>query len=159
VTPVFIIKVGSFEVPPVAAFAANMAVWMADVARAFSQVASGATFPVGFIAIYPGSAAPKGWMVCDGSALPRSGFRALFNVIGEGYGPGDGSTTFNIPTQAQCIITVPATTAPGETTGGSVDPTTPPTVTDPANPTGGTGGNNVVGARPPLIGEPDVREQ
>lgn len=40
---------------------------------------------------------PSGWLHCDGSAISRSTYAALFAVIGTQYGSGDGSTTFNLP--------------------------------------------------------------
>lgn len=40
---------------------------------------------------------PAGWLVCDGSAISRVTYAALFDVIGTTYGSGDGSTTFNLP--------------------------------------------------------------
>ncbi len=45
-------------------------------------------------------AIPDGWVVADGSALSRSRYRDLFLEIGITYGPGDGSTTFNVPDMA-----------------------------------------------------------
>lgn len=53
----------------------------------------GAT-PVGTIWMFGGSTAPSGWLLCDGSEISRSTYSALFAVIGETYGAGDGSTTF-----------------------------------------------------------------
>lgn len=53
--------------------------------------------PAGGIISYGGSAAPNGYLLCDGSAVSRSTYSALFTVIGAAYGAGDGSTTFNIP--------------------------------------------------------------
>lgn len=57
-----------------------------------------------FIAGLPGTvlatartAAPDGWLLCDGAAVSRVDYAALFNAIGETYGAGDGSTTFNLP--------------------------------------------------------------
>ncbi|MFL3051869.1 MAG: phage tail protein [Candidatus Neomarinimicrobiota bacterium] len=38
-----------------------------------------------------------GWLVCDGSAVSRSTYSALFSAIGTTYGTGDGSSTFNLP--------------------------------------------------------------
>ena len=52
---------------------------------------------VGSIILYPGSVAPEGFLVCDGSAVSRSDYSALFDIIGVTYGAGDGSTTFNLP--------------------------------------------------------------
>lgn len=40
---------------------------------------------------------PAGWLVCDGSAVSRTVYGALFDVIDTTYGVGDGSTTFNLP--------------------------------------------------------------
>ncbi len=40
---------------------------------------------------------PAGWVVCDGREISRTTHAALFAVIGEGYGSGDGQTTFNVP--------------------------------------------------------------
>jgi microcystin-dependent protein len=38
-----------------------------------------------------------GWLLCDGSAVSRSTFAALWAAIGSSFGVGDGSTTFNLP--------------------------------------------------------------
>jgi microcystin-dependent protein len=40
---------------------------------------------------------PAGWLACDGHAVYRSEYPELFAVIADQYGPGDGSTTFNLP--------------------------------------------------------------
>ncbi|WP_293788399.1 phage tail protein [uncultured Pedobacter sp.] len=39
----------------------------------------------------------NGYLKCDGSAVSRSGYSALFSLIGTAFGSGDGSTTFNLP--------------------------------------------------------------
>ena len=51
----------------------------------------------GIISLFAGSTAPRGYLVCDGSAVSRDDYSALFAVIGTTYGAGDGSTTFNLP--------------------------------------------------------------
>jgi microcystin-dependent protein len=38
-----------------------------------------------------------GWLVCNGAAISRSAYSALFAALGTTHGPGDGSTTFNLP--------------------------------------------------------------
>jgi microcystin-dependent protein len=38
-----------------------------------------------------------GWLLCNGAAVSRIGYPALFSKIGTSYGVGDGSTTFNLP--------------------------------------------------------------
>jgi microcystin-dependent protein len=56
--------------------------------------------PTGAVVPYAASTPPSGWLLCDGSAVSRSTYAALFNLLnadGLKYGTGDGSTTFNIP--------------------------------------------------------------
>jgi len=54
--------------------------------------------PVGMVTPFSGSAAPSGWLLCDGSAISRTGvYTALFGICSTTYGSGDGSTTFNLP--------------------------------------------------------------
>jgi len=53
--------------------------------------------PSGSIIIYSATSAPTGWLLCDGSAISRSTYAALFSAISTAYGVGDGSSTFNIP--------------------------------------------------------------
>ena len=52
---------------------------------------------IGTVNMYAGATAPRGWLLCDGRAVKRTDYAALFAVIGETYGAGDGSTTFNLP--------------------------------------------------------------
>jgi microcystin-dependent protein len=51
----------------------------------------------GLMMMWPTSSAPTGWLICDGSAVSRTTYSALFALIGTTYGSGDGSTTFNLP--------------------------------------------------------------
>lgn len=51
----------------------------------------------GSVIHFAASSAPSGWLECDGSAVSRTAYAALFAVVGTTYGTGDGSTTFNIP--------------------------------------------------------------
>ena len=52
----------------------------------------------GTVLSFAGAKSPNGdWLLCDGSAVSRVGYATLFKVIGETYGSGDGSTTFNLP--------------------------------------------------------------
>lgn len=62
-----------------------------------SLSSSGNFIPAGLVTTYAGSSAPSGWLLCNGNAVNRVTYSALFNVIGETYGVGDGSTTFNLP--------------------------------------------------------------
>ena len=53
--------------------------------------------PVASITMFAGASAPNGWLICDGSAVSRTTYAALFAIISTTYGAGDGSTTFNVP--------------------------------------------------------------
>ena len=57
----------------------------------------GGLIPAGVITPFAGSTAPSGWLLCDGSAVSRTTYARLFQVIGTTYGAGNGSTTFNLP--------------------------------------------------------------
>jgi len=52
---------------------------------------------VGMTVAFPTAVAPNGWLACDGSAVSRLTYVALFNMVGTTFGNGDGSTTFNLP--------------------------------------------------------------
>lgn len=54
-------------------------------------------YPTGGIIMFGGATAPEGWLLCDGSAVSRSSYSALFAIISTTYGAGDSSTTFNLP--------------------------------------------------------------
>lgn len=53
--------------------------------------------PTGAIFCFGANAAPSGYLECDGSAVSRTTYAALFGVIGTTFGAGNGTTTFNIP--------------------------------------------------------------
>jgi hypothetical protein len=57
--------------------------------------------PVGGIIAYAGSSAPAGFLACNGAAINRHAYAALFAICGTDYGAGNGLTTFNIPTRLQ----------------------------------------------------------
>lgn len=59
--------------------------------------ATGDTLPISSIMPYPKATPPENWLICDGSAISRTDYSELFNVIGTEFGEGDGSTTFNLP--------------------------------------------------------------
>jgi microcystin-dependent protein len=51
----------------------------------------------GMMIPYAAAAIPMGYFLCDGQAVSRTTYAALFAAIGTTYGIGDGATTFNIP--------------------------------------------------------------
>lgn len=53
--------------------------------------------PPGQIGAFARSTAPTGWLKCNGGAVSRTTYSALFAAIGTTFGVGDGSTTFNVP--------------------------------------------------------------
>lgn len=89
--------------------------------------------PVGSVIMTGQAAAPSGWLLCDGAAVSRTTYAALFAAIGTAYGAGDGSTTFNLPNVQQRFPLGKAPSGTGGTlgeTGGAIDHThTQPTHT------------------------------
>ena len=55
------------------------------------------SIPTGVIMPTALAAASTGWLLCDGAAVSRLTYAALFSAIGTTYGSGDGSTTFGLP--------------------------------------------------------------
>jgi microcystin-dependent protein len=51
----------------------------------------------GQIIVTAASTPPPSTLVCDGSAISRTQYAALFAAIGTTYGAGDGTNTFNVP--------------------------------------------------------------
>lgn len=52
---------------------------------------------IGTILPYAGTTLPDNYMFCNGDAISRTTYSALFDAIGTSFGTGDGSTTFNLP--------------------------------------------------------------
>ena len=73
--------------------------WSGNVEAAGDVMAGGSTplVPIGTILDFAAATAPTGYLVCDGSAVSRTTYAALFAVIGTTWGSGNGSTTFNVP--------------------------------------------------------------
>ena len=88
----------------------------------------------GTINMWPTASAPTGYLLCQGSAVSRATYAALFAIIGTTFGVGDGTTTFNLPNYTNRM---PYGATVG-TTGGSADAvvvshTHTATVTDPTH--------------------------
>src|SRR3990167_3386083 len=70
--------------------------------------------------------APAGYLFCDGAAVSRSTYSALFAILGTIWGVGDGATTFNLPDLRQKFPLGKAASGTGSTlagTGGAIDHT------------------------------------
>lgn len=64
---------------------------------AVQMPADGRLIPPGTIVMTGRSTAPTGWLTCNGDAVDRTTYATLYAAIGETFGPGNGSTTFNLP--------------------------------------------------------------
>jgi len=53
--------------------------------------------PTATIVPWSSASVPSGFLECNGAAVSRSTYAALFAIVGTTYGAGDGSTTFNVP--------------------------------------------------------------
>ena len=53
--------------------------------------------PTGCVFCRAAASVPAGYLECNGAAVSRSTYSALFAVIGTTYGSGNGSSTFNLP--------------------------------------------------------------
>jgi len=73
--------------------------------------------PPGVVVPYAGSTAPTGYLLCNGAAVSRTTYAALFAVCGTTHGSGNGSTTFNVPNLVGYFVR-------GLDTGKAVDPDT-----------------------------------
>jgi len=83
---------------------------------AFVQSALTAGVITGAIQMWPTTSAPSGYLLCDGSAVSRTTYSALFALFGTTFGVGDGSTTFNVPNYTNRM---PYGTTIGSTGGAS----------------------------------------
>lgn len=96
------------------------------------------SLPVGTMMPYGGTSAPTGFMLCDGSAISRATYSDLYTAIGDAFGEGDGSTTFNLPDMRGRFVR-------GVDNGQGVDPDA---ATRTAMATGGNTGDNVGSVQP-----------
>lgn len=85
------------------------------------QEGGNSLIPPGSIIMYGAAAAPGGWYLCEGGAISRSTYAALFAVISTTYGVGDGSTTFNVPDFRDRAPYGASTFLLGTKTAGEVD--------------------------------------
>jgi|EP01048_Picozoa_sp_COSAG05_P025950 microcystin-dependent protein len=53
--------------------------------------------PTATIVPWSSASVPTGFLECNGQAVSRSTYSALFAIVASTYGGGDGSSTFNVP--------------------------------------------------------------
>lgn len=82
--------------------------WVRDLVQA--------AVPTGTILPFDGTNVPSGYLVCNGAAVSRTTYAALFAVLGTRHGDGDGKTTFNLPNAHRRFLEMTTTTSEvGET--------------------------------------------
>lgn len=77
---------------------------------------------VGAVIAFAGASAPSKWLICNGAAVSRTTYSSLFSIVGETYGAGDSSTTFNLPDLRGRVIAGLDEDATGRLTNQSVSP-------------------------------------
>ena len=53
--------------------------------------------PAGMVCMFATTAAPPGFLKCNGAEVSRTAYARLFARIGTSFGGGNGSSTFNVP--------------------------------------------------------------
>ena len=81
----------------IVADAGNDALDNGDIATFKNNLIAALRNPIGTPILCPTASAPTGYLLCNGAAVSRTAYAALFAVIGTTFGAGDGSTTFNLP--------------------------------------------------------------
>lgn len=84
-----------------------------------TQLNAISTPPTASITMYGGTSAPTGWLLCNGDAVSRSTYADLFTIVGETYGAGDASSTFNLPDLRDRFAIGAGTTYAAAATGGA----------------------------------------
>jgi microcystin-dependent protein len=124
---------GTIVTPTMPAGTSNTAV----ATTAFVQNNS---IPTGGLMMWSTDSAPTGYLLCNGTAVSRTTYAALFAVIGTTFGVGDNSTTFNLPNYTNRLPVGAGGLYALAATGGSKDSTVvshthtaTSTVTDPTH--------------------------
>jgi len=118
---------------------ANPTLNLQAATKQYVDTAVAGASPSGTLTMWPTGTAPSGWLLCNGAAVSRTTYAALFAVIGTTFGVGDNSTTFNLPDYRDRMpIGANTIAASVGATGGSanatlVSHTHTATVTDPGH--------------------------
>jgi len=88
--------------------------------------------PTATIVPWSDSSIPTGFLECNGQAVSRTTYSALFAIISTTYGTGDGATTFNVPDLQNNVPVGKSNNKALASTGGA------DTVTSTGNLSGGT---------------------
>lgn len=95
--------------------------WTEDAVSipATAAAAAAQAVPTGSLIATGKTSADTGYLICDGSAVSRTTYSALFTAISTRFGGGDGSTTFNVPDMRGKFPIGTASSGTGSTLGGS----------------------------------------
>ena len=75
--------------------------------------------PTATIVPWTSASVPSGFLECDGAAVSRSTYSALFAIVGTTYGAGDGASTFNVPNLADNVAVGKSNNKALASTGGA----------------------------------------
>jgi len=75
--------------------------------------------PTATIVPWSSASVPTGFLECNGAAVSRSTYSALFAIVGTTYGAGDGSSTFNLPNLSDNVAMGKSGTKAVASTGGA----------------------------------------
>ena len=75
--------------------------------------------PTATIVPWSSSSVPSGFLECNGAAVSRSTYSALFAIISTTYGAGDGASTFNLPDLQDNVAVGKSGTKALASTGGA----------------------------------------
>ena len=75
--------------------------------------------PTATIVPWSDSSVPTGFLECNGAAVSRSTYSALFAIVGTNYGAGDGSSTFNVPDLQDNVLVGKSNNKALASTGGA----------------------------------------
>lgn len=68
------------------------------ISQTYLKAAGSGIVPPGTLLPWAGPGSPSGgYLLCNGGAVSRTTYAALFAAVGTTYGAGDGSTSFNLP--------------------------------------------------------------
>jgi microcystin-dependent protein len=75
--------------------------------------------PTATIVPWSSASVPTGFLECNGQAVSRSTYSALFAIVGTTYGAGDGATTFLVPDLQDNVAVGKSGTKALASTGGA----------------------------------------
>jgi len=97
--------------------------------------------PTATIVPWSSASVPTGFLECNGQAVSRSTYSALFAIVGTTYGAGDGSSTFLVPDLQDNVAVGKSNNKALASTGGANTTPVAPAGNVTTNITGNVGGS------------------